>query len=731
MKLFEFESDSILNGVSNRKFITSVQFTGTSNVRLYISDCMGGIESYEESFRPFFLISDKDALIGWKGAHELVRLDGDNHFQHLGFVENWADLTSLRNFIKKTNSQLLNELIYIINDPVQQYLTQSGNTMFIGMQLNDVRRLQLDIETYSIGGFSNARRETDKIIIISLRDNTGWEKVIHGLPEDEIISEMISQIKERNPDIIEGHNIFNFDLPYIETRAKRYGIKLTLGRDDSPITHYPSRINIAEKTISYKKYEIAGRSIADTLTLARLYDVSTRSMESYGLKYLARYFGIAEEGRTYIDGDKISWYYDNDPDTLLKYAIEDVRETDGISRILSQSVFYQAKIFPFSYQNTTVKGNATKIDSLMLRSYLDKRHSIPKQPKAQPFSGGYTDILKEGIITGTILNCDVQSLYPSVMLLFEYFPANDSLGVFANSLNQLKKFRLKAKKLMLSSTENRELYDGLQSTFKILINSYYGYLGSSFGHFSDFNMAENITKKGREIIQKMVQWLQDKNAEVIEVDTDGIYFVPPAGVSSPKDEEVFIEKMSMDISPSLKIELAGRYKGMFSYKMKNYALLDYKNRLIIKGSGLRSRGLELFQRQFMEELFYLMLTRNTDKIPKLFEDYLANLKNHKWDIKMFLKRETLKESLKSYREKVTQGKRNQAAAYELAIAAERSYTPGDHIYYYATGDKKTIKLAENCKLAKEWDSSNPDENIPYYEKKLTSLYKKFEKYFTS
>ena len=56
---------------------------------------------------------------------------------------------------------------------------------------------------------------------------------------------------------------------------------------------------------------------------------------------------------------------------------------------------------------------------------------------------------------------------------------------------------------------------------------------------------------------------------------------------------------------------------MFSYKMKNYVVLDERGKLLIKGSGLRSRGIELFQRLWMEEMFRLLLTGRRDEIPAL------------------------------------------------------------------------------------------------------------------
>src|SRR5437899_746263 len=67
----------------------------------------------------------------------------------------------------------------------------------------------------------------------------------------------------------------------------------------------------------------------------------------------------------------------------------------------------------------------------------------------------------------------------------------------------------------------------LQNTFKILINSFYGYLGFGQGHFADFDAAARVTQIGRDLLKKMIDWLNAHGAKVIEVDTDGIYFVPP------------------------------------------------------------------------------------------------------------------------------------------------------------------------------------------------------------
>jgi DNA polymerase elongation subunit (family B) len=346
----------------------------------------------------------------------------------------------------------------------------------------------------------------------------------------------VQEIQRRDPDVIEGHNIFRFDLEYIEARAKRHKVALNFGRDGSRLSGHGSRMQMAERTITYRKYEIFGRHIIDTWILAQHYDVATRELESFGLKDIARHFGVAGAARTYVPGDKTSWYFDHDPDTLFRYALDDVRETRAISEILSPSYFVEAQIFPFSYQNMPLRGNATKIDALFLREYLHQRHSVPYPDEVGAVVGGFTDMEYQGT-ANRVLHCDVTSLYPSIMLVYKYLPKKDELGVFPGLLSDLRTFRVKAKELARDAKdeEGRVYFNALQSTFKILINSFYGYLGFQMAHFNDFSAANQVTAKGRELIQSAVAWLKNKGAKIIEVDTDGIYFVPPESVRTADD----------------------------------------------------------------------------------------------------------------------------------------------------------------------------------------------------
>src|SRR4029453_5687610 len=300
-------------------------------------------------------------------------------------------------------------------------------------------------------------------------------------------------IAERDPDVLEGHNIFRFDLEYLEARARRHRVPLAWGRGGALLRGYASRMQVAERTISYRRYGLAGRHIVDTWMLAQLYDVAARDLDSYGLKDVARHFGVAAPARTYVPPEDIPRVFREDPARLMAYARDDVLETLALSAILSPPCFVQPQALPFDYESVVLRGNATKIDALLLREYLNRGQAIPRAGAGRSVAGGFTAVYQQGVARN-VLHVDVTSLYPSLMLTQGITPAADSLGIFGEMLRDLRDFRVTAKRLAReAATEaDRRLLGALQQTFKILINSFYGYLGTGFGHWNDFEAANRV-----------------------------------------------------------------------------------------------------------------------------------------------------------------------------------------------------------------------------------------------
>jgi DNA polymerase I len=689
----------------------------------------GAVTVSSERFRPFLLLAHPDLLQDFKGDVELTPLDGEGVFRWIAECPSWALALQVRDHCQRISGRQVGapDAPYrFLPDRTHQFLLRTGKTSFLGMRFGDLRRLALDIEVTTAPGFEfpNAARESDRIIAIALADTGGVSTVLSGaeMTEPELLVECDRLIRERDPDVIEGHNIFRFDLEYLEARARRLRVPLAWGRDGSVLRGHPARMHVADRTIGYRRYAIAGRHIVDTWILAQLHDVSTRDLPAFGLKEVARHFGVAAPDRTYLPPEDIPRIFETDPARLMAYARDDVTETLALSAILSPPYFVQAQALPFDYQMTVLRGNATKVDGLLMREYLYRRQAVPGPQTGQAVAGGYTAVFHRGVARN-VLHVDVASLYPSIMLSQGIFPASDRLGVSASLLAELKAFRLSAKTLAREARHDAEraLLGGLQQTFKILINSFYGYLAFSQGHWNDFEAANRVTAEGRRLVTALVDHLSALGAAVIEVDTDGLYFVLPEGA----DEALVLSELTAALPEGIQLELDGRYPAMLSYKMKNYVLLDGAGKLLIKGSGLRSRGIELYQRQWMEEMFRLLLTGRRDQIRALVTRWEEDFRVHRVPVRQFMKTETLQDSLALYQDKLKGGTRNPAAAYELALRSARPYQPGDQISYYVTGGGIRTKVNETAKLATTWDESAPDENTAHYIDKLRELYEKF------
>src|SRR6476620_7206343 len=526
----EFEKNTLLFGADPTPRIVAIELGETGTVKVHRREKGGSTVADVEPFHPL-VWADSDVV---DLGIESEKLQGDLNYGWLITVDSWKDLIALRNGLKNAGRDF-----FAFTDPVQHYLTATGRTLFKDLPFEELKRIQLEV----LAGVPTSRDDpghNDHIMSIALSDNTGWEELIlvdpNNIEESEraALKRLASLIKERDPDVIEGHNLFRFDLPYLVDRAKKLKTKLDWGRSGGFLRSRPSRLQIAEKTIDYPKFTIGGRHFVDTFLLAQFYDVGMRSLAGFERTDVARHFELCDsEEDSALTGKELQSAYLSDSEIFRRRALCGVRETRALSDLLSPSYFIQAEIFPYNYQDVIVRGNATRINALFLREYFRQRHSIPELPMVRTFEGGYTDIFFTGVARN-VWHCDIASLYPSVMLQFECFPATDQLQIFRHLLTDLRNFRLQAKAEMRAEKDPAKQHhlQALQNTFKILLNSFYGYLGFAQGHFADFDAAARVTQIGRDLLKKMIEWLNAHGAQVIEVDTDGIYFVPPSYVEA-------------------------------------------------------------------------------------------------------------------------------------------------------------------------------------------------------
>src|SRR5438552_9065548 len=717
----EFEKNTMLFGADPMPRIVAIELGETGTVKVYRRGKGGSTVVDVEPFHPF-VWCDSDVL---DLGIEAEKLEGDLKYGWRVTVDSWKELIALRNGLKKANRDY-----FAFTDPVQHYLTASGRTLFKDLPFEELKRMQLEVLSFADPVAEAADLDPiDHIMSVALSDNTGWEELIIVDPKNVEESErtalkhLTSLIKERDPDVIEGHDLFRFDLPYLVARAKKTKTKLDWGRSGGFLRSRPSRLQIAEKTIDYPKFTIDGRHFVDTFLLAQFYDVGMRTLSGFERADVARHFGFCDrEELSALTGKELQRAYIDNDERFRQRALCAVRETRSVSELLSPSYFIQAQIFPYNYQDVIVRGNATRINALFLREYFRQRHSIPEMPMVRGFEGGYTAIFFTGVASN-VWHCDIASLYPSVMLQFDCFPVTDQRQIFRHLLTDLRTFRLEAKASMRAAKDRaqQQYFHALQNTFKILINSFYGYLGFAQGHFADFDAAARVTQIGRELLQKMIDWLKARGAQVIEVDTDGVYFVPSSGANADELRDA----LAKELPPGIEDEFDEQFEAMFSYKAKNYALLTRDGEVVIKGGALKSRGLEKFQRVFLEEMIKLIMEARPEAIADLRNEFERKIRNREWKIDMLMKTDTLQDSLDKYRAKIAGSARNRAAAYELALASGRNYKPGDQISYYIKAMPKKVPAYEAAKPASEFDPQNRDENVDYYVAKLDDLMKKF------
>jgi DNA polymerase I len=738
----EFEKNTLLFGADPTPRIVAIELGETGTVKVYRREADGSTIADVEPFHPFVWCDSDVVDLGI----ESEKLESDLKYGWMVTVDSWKELISLRNGLKNAGRDF-----FAFTDPVQHYLTATGRTLFKDLPFEELKRMQIEVLSFenAVAGVDDPGWG-DHLMSIALSDNTGWEELLVVDPknvdesEHAALKRLTAIIKERDPDVIEGHNLFRFDLPYLVARAKRAKTKLDWGRSDGFLRSRPSRLQIAEKTIDYPKFTVGGRHFVDTFLLSQFYDVGMRSLAGFERTDVARHFDLCDsEEISAITGKELQRAYLENSEAFRQRALCGVRETRALSDLLSASYFIQAQIFPYNYQDVIVRGNATRINALFLREYFRQRHSIPELPMVRAFEGGYTDIFFTGV-AHNVWHCDVASLYPSIMLKFDCFPVTDQLQIFRHLLTDLRTFRLEAKAEMRAEKGPAKQHhlQALQNTFKILLNSFYGYLGFAQGHFADFDAAARVTQIGRDLLKKLIDWLGAHGAKVIEVDTDGIYFVPPssvkAGVSPAKKDKAadtaaitageideLREGLAKELPEGIEIEFDEQFDAMFSYKAKNYALLTKDGDVVIKGGALKSRGLEKFQRVFLEEMIKLIMEGKPEAITDLRDEFEKKIRNREWKIDMLMKTDTLQDSLDKYRAKIAGSARNRAAAYELALASDRNYKPGDQISYYIKATPKKVPAYEAAKLASEFDPKNRDENVDYYVAKLDELVKKF------
>ena len=678
-------------------------------------------------YRPWLLLT-RPPEIDLPGA-DYTELEGEG-YRLLAEFAGQADYQAARFRLRDAHTE---HLTYA--GGAKMALIRSGQTLFKGLTFEDVVRLQFDIETNGL----DPEPEANRVLLIAVSDNRGLLDLIEG-DEPEILERFAALVRERDPDVIEGHNVYGFDLPYVMARCKRHNIRLAIGRDGSePRIGQERNYAIGGNSRPYAPVYIHGRHVLDTYLVVQRFDWARQALTSYGLKECARVFGFAEEQRVELPGAEIARIYRDDPELVRLYARQDVIETRKLAELISPVEFYQAQMIPDNYGQTVVTGNGEKINSLFIRAYLAAGRAVARMRSSRPYAGGYSEVRATGVLD-RVVKADVESLYPSLMLTHRLAPQADTLGIFLPLLRELTQRRFDAKR-KAQAAENREAdsqqpkapavepqtaagddipapaapavdeqdfqyWDGLQGSYKVLINSFYGYLGGPF-YWNDYEAAGRVTELGRELVVDVAHRMEASGSTIIEIDTDGVYFVPPATVQEEAAERAYIEEIGAPLPEGIRLAFDGRYAAMLSLKTKNYVLVGYNGKRTFKGASLRSRADEGYGRKFLAQAIDCLLEHDREGVAALYAQTIDDILNRRLSIDALSRRERITE--KTFQS--DQKRRSAAIAKNVPIG---EYV---HVYERAGGD---LGLK---------DEYAHDENVRYYMDKLYKFAKRLEEAF--
>ena len=686
-------------------------------VHLSHADAEGNRVETHVGLRPFAWLGRRPEADPPVGVF-IENLEGEGVFRWLALAD---DVGSCEEFLKSLRGEIPVDQIKPLES---QHLLANRQRLFAEVPFAQLRRCQLDIETASSdGAFSDADKPEDRVLAIGLRFGDRERTLVlaenSDAAERTLLESLNTVLREEDPDTIEGHNIFKFDLDYLRRRAKRHKVGCAWGRFGQRAGFRSSRLKVAERWIDFPRCDLPGRTVVDTFLLVQLYDISSRELTAFGLKDVAIHFGITPEDggdRTYLAGNAIHAAFDSDRAAFLAYLSDDLRETKGLADRLLPTYFEQVKTFPITLQEATLRGTTGKIDLLFLEHYFHARRSTPSPPEVQPFEGGYTRSFQEGVFRH-VLHFDVASLYPSLLLHIGRNPGNDPLGVFIPLLKQLREYRLRYKRLAKDSDDAEERAEAAarQASFKILINSFYGYLGFSGARFGDGELAAEVTRMGRELLQALIDELQRQGATILEADTDGIYLSTTAYFERPED---LLAKAAAILPPGIELEYDGRYEAMFCYKAKNYALYDGE-RITLKGSALRSRGIEPYLKRLSDSLISHLLGVGGESPGDLVAYYREAIETGGASVAELAKTEILSQNPDAYERFIAGGGKPRRASAEVALRMHPRPRMGDRITYYILPRQKGQSSDwQRANALSDYDPLRLPYDPKYYLKKL-------------
>ena len=456
-----------------------------------------------------------------------TELEGDLHLKYIKTTQNFNVWLGARNKLRSSWS---------VWNEKEAALIYNGITYFKGMELNDVSVLSFDIESYGLMTFK--KKETYMISCTLWKNGTLTRKLFSEDElggEKEMLLKFCEWVREVDPSIITGWNIYGYDFPYIDACAKRLGIELRLGRDDSKLfvdkRDSKFRYDGANDWV-YKQCKIYGREIIDCMFLAVRYDIG-RKFKNWKLKVVTEQLyeevlAKVEKGqelnevekriyecnqkRTFYDAGTIrdNWHIPEEREKIKKYGIDDGDDALNFFHLAAPAFFYSNQAVPKPFCDMINKASGSQLNSLLVRAYLSEGHSLPRPTETKQFQGGFSFGFPG--VYRNVLKTDIKSSYPSCILQYRiYDRLKDPNAYYYKLVEYFTNERFKNKDLF-KQTGNK-LYSDMEQSNKIFINSFFGLLGAPGLLFNSPDNAELITQKGRDVLEQAIIWATGKNYE--------------------------------------------------------------------------------------------------------------------------------------------------------------------------------------------------------------------------
>ena len=346
--------------------------------------------------------------------------------------------------------------------------------------------------------------------------------------ETVVIRKSLAWIDAHDPDVLIGWNVVGFDLRFLERRCQALRIDFGLGRGGEAVRW--RQLRDADRYFAY----VPGRVVLDGIELLR---TASYTFESFSLEHVSR--ELLGRGKLVHDVDaravEIQTMYETNKTALAAYNLEDCR--------LVTAIFEKTELLAFAIERATLTGlemdrlggSVAAFDFL----YLPKLHRqgyvapVVRAEDIAPSPGGYVLDSTPGLYRDVVV-LDFKSLYPSIIRTFNIDPlalalaetAEDPIpgfdgGAFAREsrllpsiIEQLWSARDVAK---------REARGASSQAIKIIMNSFYGVLGTPGCRFFDTRLVSSITRRGHEILTTTRDLIEDAGHKVIYGDTDSVF----------------------------------------------------------------------------------------------------------------------------------------------------------------------------------------------------------------